>query len=109
MERFDMVPLFEEEDVRHQFLSGRGTGEREASTGRRLGQVVWAYVVEVYNHLLSSLFLLNTAAFLYSTQKRTRSRTSSRSIRCLLPSWRIRGIHSYKLPISITTRPKPPL
>jgi len=44
--RFDMVPLLEEEDVRHQFLSGRGRGEREASTGRRQGQVVWAYVVE---------------------------------------------------------------
>ncbi|KAH9177748.1 N-myristoyl transferase [Lactarius sanguifluus] len=38
MERFDMVPLFEEEDIRHQFLSGRGTGEKEASTGRRTGQ-----------------------------------------------------------------------
>ena len=46
MARFDMVPLLEEEDVRHQFLSGRGKGEREASTGRRQGQVVWAYVVE---------------------------------------------------------------
>lgn len=47
MERFDMVPSLEEDDIRHQFLSGRGTGEREASTGRRLSQVVWAYVVEV--------------------------------------------------------------
>jgi len=46
MARFDMVPLLEEEDVRHQFLSGRGKGEREASTGRRQGQVVWTYVVE---------------------------------------------------------------
>ena len=45
--RFDMVPLLEEDDVRHQFLSGRGKGERETSTGRRQGQVVWAYVVEV--------------------------------------------------------------
>ncbi|KAI9453987.1 N-myristoyl transferase [Lactarius psammicola] len=46
MERFDMAPLLEEEDIRHQFLSGRGTGEREASTGRRPAQVVWTYVVE---------------------------------------------------------------
>ena len=46
MARFDMVPLLEEDDVRHQFLSGRGKGERESSTGRRQGQVVWAYVVE---------------------------------------------------------------
>ena len=47
MERFDMIPLLEEADIRHQFLSGRGTGELEASTGRRQGQVVWTYVVEV--------------------------------------------------------------
>jgi len=46
MERFDMIPLLEEEDVRHQFLSGRGKGERDASTRRRPGQVVWTYVVE---------------------------------------------------------------
>lgn len=53
MERFDMVPLLEEEDVRHQFLSGRGTGEREVSTGRRPGQVVWTYVVEVGSSTIS--------------------------------------------------------
>jgi hypothetical protein len=47
MERFDMIPLLEEEGVLHQFLSGRGKGEREASTGRRRRQVVWTYVVEV--------------------------------------------------------------
>ena len=50
MERFDMIPLLEEDDVRHQFLSGRGNGEREASIGRRRGQVVWTYVVEVSSH-----------------------------------------------------------
>ena len=62
MERFDMIPLLEEEDVRHQFLSGRGTGEIEASTGRRLGQVVWTYVVEVRSsvHLLLCPLVLNT-------------------------------------------------
>jgi len=46
MGRFDMIPLLEEEDVRHQFLSGRGKGEWDASIGRRAGQVVWTYVVE---------------------------------------------------------------
>lgn len=51
MERFDLVALLEEEDIRHQFLSVRGTGETEASTGQRLGQVVWAYVVEVHDPL----------------------------------------------------------
>jgi glycylpeptide N-tetradecanoyltransferase len=47
MEHFDMTPLLKEDDVLHQFLSGRGKGERESSTGRRRGQVVWTYVVEV--------------------------------------------------------------
>jgi glycylpeptide N-tetradecanoyltransferase len=55
MGRFDMIPLLEEEDVQHQFLSGRGKGERDASTGRRPGQVVWTYVVEV-SSLPSYLF-----------------------------------------------------
>ena len=53
MERFDMVPIFEEEDIRHQFLSGRGSGEKEAPTGRRSGQVVWTYVVEVSSSITS--------------------------------------------------------
>jgi glycylpeptide N-tetradecanoyltransferase len=47
MEHFDMIPLLKEDDDLHQFLSGRGKGERESSTGRRRGQVVWTYVVEV--------------------------------------------------------------
>jgi glycylpeptide N-tetradecanoyltransferase len=63
MERFDMIPLLDEEDIRHQFLSGRGTGEREASSGRRSGQVVWTYVVEVRpSTFFSRLLPLNTAA-----------------------------------------------
>jgi len=57
MERFDMIPLLEEDEVRHQFLSGRGRGEREAS-GRRQGQVVWTYVVEVSSHHDSRLPLV---------------------------------------------------
>jgi len=45
MERFDMVPIMNAHEIRHQFLSGGG----KAGTGdkwRREGQVVWAYVVE---------------------------------------------------------------
>ncbi|KAF8263388.1 N-myristoyl transferase [Lactarius quietus] len=61
MERFDMIPLFDEEDIRHQFLSGRGTGEREAPTGRRAGQVVWAYVVEhPETHAITDFFSFYT-------------------------------------------------
>lgn len=45
MARFGMSPVFEEEDVRHWLLSGRGEGE--VKKGRREGQVVWSYVFEV--------------------------------------------------------------
>lgn len=46
MDRFDMSPLMTAEEVGHNFLSGKGTGEIDAS-GRREGQVLWVYVVEV--------------------------------------------------------------
>lgn len=46
MDRFDMSPVMTAEEVRHNFLSGKGTGEKGAS-GRREGQVLWVYVVEV--------------------------------------------------------------
>jgi glycylpeptide N-tetradecanoyltransferase len=44
-QRFKMVPEMSEEEVRHTFLSGLGTGD--VIDGRREGQVIWAYVVEV--------------------------------------------------------------
>ena len=46
MDRFDMSPLMTTEEVRHNFLSGKGTGEIDVP-GRREGQVLWVYVVEV--------------------------------------------------------------
>ncbi|KAI0273347.1 N-myristoyl transferase [Gloeopeniophorella convolvens] len=61
MTRFDMIPVLEEEDVRHQFLSGRGTGELDSSTRRRQGQVVWAYVVEnPETHAITDFFSFYT-------------------------------------------------
>ena len=49
MERFGMVPVMNEDEVRHQFLSGLGEGPRGGNTWKikREGQVVWTYVVEV--------------------------------------------------------------
>jgi glycylpeptide N-tetradecanoyltransferase len=48
MRRFDMVPVMSLDDVRHQFLSGQGTGNiGDGGEGRRVGQVTWTYVVEV--------------------------------------------------------------
>jgi glycylpeptide N-tetradecanoyltransferase len=46
MQRFHMAPEMTEDEVRHQFLSGRGEDEN-GDSHRRKGQVVWSYVVEV--------------------------------------------------------------
>ena len=47
MQRFDMVPLMTVDEVRHQFLSGRGEPDQPSENNRRPKQVVWTYVVEV--------------------------------------------------------------
>lgn len=51
MERFGMVPVLSPEEVAHHFLSGKGKGEKQGRQGpwqgRREGQVVWSYVIEV--------------------------------------------------------------
>jgi glycylpeptide N-tetradecanoyltransferase len=49
LERFEVIQTFGRDvEVEHWFLSGMGTGEAD-ERGRRVGQVVWAYVVEVSN------------------------------------------------------------
>jgi hypothetical protein len=45
MKRFGMVPVMDQDDIRHHLLSGCGEGP--VKKGRREGQVVWSYVVEV--------------------------------------------------------------
>ena len=49
MKRFGMVIELTEDEVRHQFLSGRGIGPSRPDSWKtpREQQVVWAYVVEV--------------------------------------------------------------
>ncbi|KAF8321633.1 N-myristoyl transferase [Clavulina sp. PMI_390] len=44
VQRFKMLPMYTEDELRHNLLSGRGEGE--PSMGRRKEQVVWSYVVE---------------------------------------------------------------
>lgn len=44
MSRFDLIPIMSDEEVRHNFISGKGTGEMV--NGRRHQQVTWSYVVE---------------------------------------------------------------
>jgi glycylpeptide N-tetradecanoyltransferase len=46
MDRFDMATDMTKEEIEHIFLSGRG-GEPSDTKGRRTGQIVWSYVVEV--------------------------------------------------------------
>ncbi|TFK42493.1 N-myristoyl transferase [Crucibulum laeve] len=47
MKRFDMAPLFSVDEIRHQFMSGKGRGSvGDGGPGRREGQVTWTYVVE---------------------------------------------------------------
>lgn len=51
MKRFDMVPLYDIDEIWHQFLSGMGEGDvGSGGPGRRQRQVTWAYVVEVCIH-----------------------------------------------------------
>lgn len=45
--RFDIAPVMTDEEVRHNFLSGRGHGSVDSRNGHRQQQVTWAYVVEV--------------------------------------------------------------
>ena len=49
MDRFHMSPIYNDDEILHQFLSGRGNGPRgpDSWKTRREGQVVWTYVVEV--------------------------------------------------------------
>ncbi|KAF8447571.1 acyl-CoA N-acyltransferase, partial [Boletus edulis BED1] len=46
MQRFDMASLMTVDEVRHQFLSGRGELDQPPENNRRPRQVVWTYVVE---------------------------------------------------------------
>jgi glycylpeptide N-tetradecanoyltransferase len=48
MRRFDMSPIMSIDEIKHQFTSGLGKGP--VVDGRREGQVVWTYVVEVESY-----------------------------------------------------------
>ena len=89
IQRFGMSPVMTLDELRHQFLSGRGRGDRAPGVwkGRREGQVIWAYVVEVRRLSMSmptSIWSQRHPAC--RTHTRTRSQTFSRSTPCRRPS-----------------------
>ncbi|KAG1891170.1 N-myristoyl transferase [Suillus subluteus] len=49
VQRFSMLPVMTLDEIRHQFLSGRGRMDEPSEHYRRPGQVVWTYVVEEAN------------------------------------------------------------
>lgn len=73
--RFDMSPVMSDEEVLHNFYSGKGTGPVDPVTGWRKGQVTWTYVVEVSIPSLNA----GTAECSVRIPTRTASPTSSRS------------------------------
>lgn len=60
MRRFGLAPIFDVEEIKHYFLSGKGEGNiGDGGPGRRKGQVTWSFVVEVsyfqvYPHRVSN-------------------------------------------------------
>lgn len=70
MKRFGMSPLFNLEEIKHQFLSGNGTGAiGDGGVGRRKGQVTWSYVVEVVSVLSSFPSSLANYTWLYQNRE----------------------------------------
>lgn len=86
MARFGLAIVLTEDEVRHQFLSSRGTGpgSKESWKNPRDGQVVWVYVIEVIRSVSSQE--VGRSKTTHRTHKRTRSPTSFRSTRFLRPS-----------------------
>ena len=81
-DRFGMSLEFSEEEVRHNFYSGRGIGPggKDSWKLRREEQVVWTYVIEVQSLPFSLLGVISHVRFrLLRTQICTRSRISGPS------------------------------
>lgn len=106
MGRFDMVPLYVVDEVRHQFLSGMGEGAvGSGGPGRRQRQVTFAYVVEVQLSLYTHAFIAAHPA--HRTQKQGRSPISSRSTLYHLPSLAMQRTRRSR-PLTYSTTPRTP-
>jgi glycylpeptide N-tetradecanoyltransferase len=67
MQRFKMHPEYSLPEVKHHLLSGRGSGE--LVNGRREGQVVWSYVVEVSENVLSHFIYIRSFLTTFSCRQ----------------------------------------
>jgi glycylpeptide N-tetradecanoyltransferase len=56
--RFDCAPMLSNKEVEHALWTGRG--REEESGGKRKGQVVWTYVVEVRYLRFPSIYCQTT-------------------------------------------------
>ena len=104
-QRFGMAPLMTLDEIRHQFLSGKGKGERTPGTWkeRRDGQVVRAYVVEV--RILNEREARPTLSVMfYRIHIRIRSQISSHFTPRHRPSLATRSIPFLKQRICTTTQ-----
>lgn len=107
MSRFDMSPLMTAEEVRHNFLSGKGTGEVGVS-GRREGQVLWVYVVEVISTSFCPVRKVHRVDSTFRRiPRRRRSPISSPSSPSHLQSSATSSIPCWMPRISITTPLRP--
>lgn len=81
-DRFGMSLHFSEDEVRHNFLSGRGVGPggKDSWKRRREEQVVWTYVIEVCTTVVPNALSTCTHCVEHRTPIHTRSRTSGPSI-----------------------------
>lgn len=100
MKRYDVASIFDLDEIKHQFLSGKGQ-VATTTPHRREGQVTWTYVVEV-RPLFTCCY--NLGPIPHRIPKHTKSRTSSRSIVFPPQSLATRDIRPSKPHISTTTR-----
>ena len=58
--RFDLAPVMSDEEIQHNFFSGKGKGKPDPVTGWRQGQITWTYVVEVCTNSDKAAIFANT-------------------------------------------------
>lgn len=67
LERFQVAPVYDDDEIRHWLLSGAGDASKKGQDGEGIKgnakQVTWCYVVEVIRTCLTRLSLFSTSFF----------------------------------------------